>query len=97
MLQHILGLDNPTGPWYLSWSGWVGDLSLLGGFIIIYRRFNCHVEGCHRVGTHHVEGTPYATCRKHHPVLAQERPTVHNIHQRYLNNKGVENGYRNSR
>lgn len=32
------------------------------------RKVNCHAKGCYRVGLHKVDGTPYITCKKHHPV-----------------------------
>jgi hypothetical protein len=37
-------------------------------FVVAYRKLNCHAQGCWRLGLHHVEGTPYITCRKHHPT-----------------------------
>ena len=64
-LAHILGLDNPSGPAYLAWSGFVGDLPMFGAFLIVARRFNCHRPGCWRVGLHHHDGRTYVTCRRH--------------------------------
>lgn len=69
-LAHWLGMDNGSGPIYLAWSGWGGDLSSLaifGALMRLYRHNNCHVHGCWRIGRHPVEGTPYVTCAKHHP------------------------------
>ena len=68
-LEHIFGLDNGSGTAYLFWSGICGDLFLVGGAWAIYRHHNCHVAGCPRIARHEVVGTPYKTCRKHHPVV----------------------------
>ena len=37
----------------------VGEVAIFGGVIGIYRKHNCHVKGCPRIGKHPVEGTPY--------------------------------------
>ena len=69
-LAHWLGMDNGSGPIYLAWSGWGGDLSTLaiaGGLVGLLRKHNCHVHGCWRLARHPVEGTPYVVCRKHNP------------------------------
>jgi len=68
-LLHWSGLDDPSGAPYLFWSGIVGDVFLVGAGWAIVRRLNCHVRGCLRVGIHDVVGTPYRTCRKHHPAV----------------------------
>lgn len=67
-LAHVLGLDNSSGAYYLFWSGFAGDLIYIGAIAAFYRRLNCHVKGCWRIGLHKVEKTPYTTCRKHHPT-----------------------------
>ena len=62
------GLGNPSGAYYAFWSGIEGDLTqlfILGGVLLLYRRHNCQVKGCYRIGRHPVEGTPYKTCHKH--------------------------------
>jgi hypothetical protein len=66
---HTFGLDDGSGAWYLFWSGIVGDVALLGTLFVLLRRLNCHASGCWRIGIHRVVGTPYVTCRKHHPVV----------------------------
>lgn len=62
-LAHILGLDDPSGPWYLFWSGICGDLTLLGAAGGVYHKHNCHQPKCPRIGKHVVGGTPW--CSKH--------------------------------
>ena len=63
-----LGLSN-NGPWYAFWSGFGSDLAEFAIVGVVYRKVNCHDARCWRIGLHHVEGTPYTTCRKHHPVI----------------------------
>lgn len=64
-LLHAVGMDDPSGPIYLALSGWVADLGLLGGALVLYRKHNCHQVRCPRIGKHLYEGTPY--CTRHHP------------------------------
>ena len=64
----ITGTSNEGGLWYGWWSGFGADLTEFAIFAIVWRKINCHAKGCFRVGMHHVDGTPYTTCRKHHPV-----------------------------
>lgn len=67
-LSHFFGLDNLSGPWYGFWSGVGSDISevaIIGGVIQIYRKHNCHVKGCWRIGKHPVGH--YVVCRSHHP------------------------------
>lgn len=67
-LSHILGLDNPSGAWYLWWSGFGGRVGIPTGFAFAYWRHHvCHVNRCVRFGRFQVAGKP--TCRRHHPDL----------------------------
>jgi hypothetical protein len=69
-LSHFFGLDNLAGVQYGFWSGIgsdLGEVAIFGGVVGIYRKHNCHVKGCARIGKHPVEGTPYVVCAKHHP------------------------------
>lgn len=75
-IGHILGLDDPSGPWYLAWSGFVGDLSylsVLGAGIVVIRKHQCHVKRCWRAGRH--SAGQFVVCRKHHPTLPDGAPT----------------------
>ena len=63
-LAYWLGLTNASGVPYLAWSGFVGDLSLVGGIVVIYRHHNCEIVGCHRLG--HMRSTGHLHCRHHH-------------------------------
>lgn len=67
-LAHFFGLDNGSGPQYLFWSGIGSDITevaILGGMIQLYRRHNCHVRGCFRVGMRHYGDA--LLCKRHHP------------------------------
>ena len=64
----VTGTNNTSGYWYGWWSAFASDLPEFAILIVIWRKINCHAKGCYRVGLHHVDGTPYITCRKHHPV-----------------------------
>lgn len=66
-LAHVLGLDNASGPAYLAWSGFGGDLGYLAIVGTLVHRHNCHVRGCLRIGRHPVAGTDFVVCRRHHP------------------------------
>lgn len=79
LLGHLLGLDNLSGPWYGFWSGFgsdVGEVTIFAGLIAVYRRHNCHIRGCPRIGHHQVEGTEWVVCRRHHPDLPNQAPTA---------------------
>ena len=83
-LLHVLGVDNASGPAYLFWSGFgsdLGELAIVGGLVAMYRRHNCHVRGCWRIGRHPVEGTPHVVCRHHHPHGAPSHEEVIAAHE----------------
>lgn len=66
-IVHVLGLDNASGAWYLWWSGVGADLGIIGAAVGLYRRVNCEVHGCWRVGRH-ATAAQHRVCRKHHPM-----------------------------
>lgn len=81
-LLHILGVDDVSGPYYGWWSGAgsdLGEYAILGGIIAAARKHNCHVHRCWRLGRHAVDGTPFITCRKHHPVIKGQKYTAQAI------------------
>ena len=86
-LLHPLGLCAGTAhqvmlcKGYNFWSGIgsdLGEITLIGTIIAIgwrvRKHFECHVDTCHKVGLHHVAGTPHRTCWPHHPVLGDHEP-----------------------
>lgn len=68
-LGHFLGFDGAH--WYNFWSGAgadLGQLAILGAAIGLYRKHNCHVHRCWRIGKSQIDGTPWVVCHKHHPA-----------------------------
>lgn len=85
-LAHVLGLDNLSGPWYGFWSGSgsdLGELAIVGALVTEIRKHNCHEPRCLRVGRFPVEGTPFITCRHHHPA-PPGRGSIAERHHLYL-------------
>lgn len=81
-LAHFFGLDNASGPAYLFWSGVGSDiteLAVLGGLVSLYRKHNCHVKGCPRLGRHLIAGTTYVVCARHHPEGAPTEQIISNL------------------
>ncbi len=82
-LQLFFGFQNGDGnsSSYLFWSGFgsdLGELAIVAGLVSIYRKHNCHAKGCFRLGKFPVDGTPFITCRKHHPHI-DAAPTAEQI------------------
>jgi hypothetical protein len=71
-LLHWLGLDNASGPVYLFWSGFFGDVTILSIPVTLLRKHNCEVKGCVRLGLHHwndpATNQDHHLCRTHHPL-----------------------------
>lgn len=65
-LSHWLGLDDGSGPVYLFWSGWFGDVGLFTVAATFLRHRNCEVHGCWRFGRHST-AAGHRVCRRHHP------------------------------
>lgn len=82
-IGHFFGLDNGSGPIYLAWSGAgadLGELAIVGGIFAHYKRHTCHVDTprfCWRPGVHPVTGTPFKTCRRHHPTVPDQISADH--------------------
>ena len=84
------GTVNEAGPYYGFWSGFgsdLGELAIIGGLIGIYRKHNCHVKGCWRIGRHPVEGTDFTVCRPHHPDKAPTAADLRHKYHLYLGDK----------
>jgi hypothetical protein len=87
-------MDNGSGPIYLAWSGWGGDLGevvIIGALWGAYRKHTCHVDGCWRLSRHHVEGTPYIACKKHHPTVPETVTAEHIADAHAVANQGATN------
>ncbi len=84
LLLHWLGMDNGSGRLYLFYSGFganFGELLIFGGLISMYRKHNCHVKGCWRIGHRTVAGTDHVVCRRHHPLDAPTADQVADDHR----------------
>jgi hypothetical protein len=71
-LLTFLGTTNGSGRWYLWWSGMFGNLTIFAAMALFYRKHNCHIHRCLRLG-HHVAkdagGIEHLVCKRHHPDL----------------------------
>lgn len=65
---------------YSFWSGIAGELGFPVAIAVWWQHNACHGKGCWRLGKHPVEGTPYKTCRRHHPTVPDVVTLAH-IHQ----------------
>jgi hypothetical protein len=98
-LLTVTGVNDEAGRWYAWWSGFAGILPEFAILALVWRKINCHAKGCYRVGMHHVDGTPYITCRKHHPVhpgtiaaTAEQIADAHDRHHAALGQTGTGAG-----
>lgn len=98
-LQHWMaihtGTVNESGPFYGFFSGFgsdLGEATLIGGIIAIYRKYNCHARWCLRFGRHDFldpnTGVTYKLCRHCHPAHPGKRQLTraqfHAIHHRSI-------------
>jgi len=65
LLLHLLGIDTQQSYFYDFWSGFATQLSVITAGVVYYKRHNCHVHLCPRIGKHQVGH--YTVCSKHHP------------------------------
>lgn len=78
-LLDFFGIRNESGPGYGFWSGFAGDLSIIGAAVIGVRHLNCHTPGCWRLGKHTtVDG--YKLCR-HCIGKSKAELGLHEIHE----------------
>ena len=73
--------------WYGFWSGFGSDLGELAIILAIWKKLNCHVDGCKRIGLHHVAGGHYIVCRRHHPDVSNAGVTVEHVHAAHFKHK----------
>ncbi|MGH9652600.1 MAG: hypothetical protein ACRD6B_03945 [Bryobacteraceae bacterium] len=83
-IGHWLGLDNLNGPFYAWWSGAgsdISELAVLGGIYSIYRRHQCPVHHCWRLGKHATVDPAFVVCAKHHPAIPDDAMTAAQLHR----------------
>jgi hypothetical protein len=73
-LLHLLGVDDVSGRWYAFWSGAGSDLSYLSVFVVLFRKHNCHVKNCWRIGHHEVGG--FMLCHRHRGTPAPAAASI---------------------
>lgn len=82
-LVHVTGSDYglQAGRWsfYGFFSGFgsdLGEITIIAGLLAIYKKHNCHVARCWRLGRHaftdEATGASYLLCRRHHPAVPDE-------------------------
>ena len=62
--QHGNGYQWSSGP-----GANFGEVTVIGVAYGAFRRVNCHQHRCWRIGRHHVDGSPYVVCGRHHPAV----------------------------
>jgi hypothetical protein len=85
----FLGVTNGSGRWYLWWSGFFANVTIFTAVIVFYRRHNCRVHGCPRLGSHPAadqKGVQHVVCRHHHPDLGPG----HRLHADQLVGSGID-------
>jgi hypothetical protein len=78
------GSSNTSGapPNYNFWSGFgsdLGEVALFGAIIGGWRKINCEVKGCPRIGRHKT-AAGHSVCRHHHPEGAPTHSDVIRAH-----------------
>jgi hypothetical protein len=80
LLIHVLGIDDPSGRWYLFYSGVGPNLTILGALYGLYRRHNCEIHRCPRIARHST-ATGARLCRPHHPEGPLTVERAHAAHE----------------
>ncbi len=91
-LAYMTGSLNTSGapPNYNFWSGFgsdIAEVTIIAGLVAVYRKHNCHVARCWRIGrypfTDEATGTAYLLCRRHHPGVGAAPVTARQIREKY--------------
>jgi hypothetical protein len=70
----FLGTVDGGGRWYLWWSGMFANVTIFAAVLIFYRKHNCHIHRCWRLGRHtavDANGIEHTVCKRHHPDLGK--------------------------
>lgn len=91
-LLHVLGIDNVSGPAYAFWSGFGGDIAIVGALlwapVVLLRKHNCHTKSCLRIGRHKVPGTDFICCARHTPGGAPTHARILALHRQHTTAPG---------
>lgn len=89
-----LGVCTGRACGYQFWSGIAGSFLIGGGLwsgaLGMYWHHSCHVGTCIWPGRHPVEGTPYRTCKKHHPTVPSKVTATHIADAHAANQRKME-------
>lgn len=92
-IMHATGSDDLSGPEYGFWSGFAGDLTVFAALAaypwVAYRRHNCQVKRCWRIGRHELtdtDGVKRSLCHVHHPGVKRRQLNREDLHL-YLGNR----------
>lgn len=87
MLASLTYLLHPyVGNGYQFWSGIgsdIGEVSLIGALMMVYRHHNCAAPRCLRIGKHLTADGLHKLCRRCHPDLPKHRLSLAEIHERH--------------
>lgn len=87
----VTGSLNSSSKAYNFWSGFGGDVAILGSVlaapVLLYRKHNCGVRWCWRLARHEfadpATGITHNLCRKHHPEHPGKPVTAAHIRDQY--------------
>jgi len=90
-LLEISGTLNSGSKAYNFWSGFGGDVAILGSIlaapILLYRKHNCGTRWCWRLARHDYKdpetGIVHQLCRKHHPEHPGKPVTAAEIRRKH--------------
>lgn len=88
LIQLVFGFQPNDGnsASYLFWSGAgsdLGEIAIVAGLVGIYRKHNCQIKGCFRIGRHEYtepDGTKRLLCWRHHPDVSRRQLTRERLH-----------------
>jgi hypothetical protein len=63
LIAHLLGVDSVSSNYYAFWSGFGGDIPIVGAVAFWLHHHNCNTVGCWRLGHARSDGT--TICRVH--------------------------------
>jgi hypothetical protein len=97
-LQHWLaihtGTENEPGVYYGFFSGFgsdLGEITLVGAALTVYKRYSCHTWWCPRPGQHDFTdaetGITYKLCKRCHPQHPGKRLTRRHIARIHAGNR----------
>ena len=69
--------------WHSGAGSDLGELTLIGTFVALWRHINCESPRCLRRGPYKTADGLHHLCRKHHPDLPNRKLSLAEIHARH--------------